>query len=437
MSTTEPLESGERGAIVNIASVAAFDGQIGQASYSASKGGIVGMTLPIARDLAAIGVRVNTVAPGLIDTPIYGSGEGSEQFKANLQKGVLFPQRLGSPGGAGVGGRRVRHQQLPQRGDDPRRRWHPHATQVTLDLGGDPSRAAETDRRPDSRVVRISLQLGTGPSGRVVGVDADVAGREVAAPHRAVGVAGAERDVDAHVGAAAGSRTARPARRRRGASGRPRGRRSGSRPAPRRCRCRPGTCRWPSPPGPSSGSAPCTAVFTSGELTIALATRFAWARSRARSTTTSSSFVAPSPSRAICLVSDSATTPSACSSSSPSTGPAAPLASTTAVSLVDVSVSMLTQLNVRSTTRRKRSSSSAASTSASVTSTAIIVAMSGSIIPTPLAMPTTRAGPSPTVASATLATVSVVMMPMAARTASVSSGSRRHAATPARIRSSG
>ena len=97
MSTTEPMENGERGAIVNIASVAAFDGQIGQASYSASKGGIVGMTLPVARDLAAVGVRVNTVAPGLIDTPIYGEGEASEQFKANLQKGVLFPQRLGHP----------------------------------------------------------------------------------------------------------------------------------------------------------------------------------------------------------------------------------------------------------------------------------------------------------------------------------------------------
>ena len=95
MSTTEPLEYGERGAIVNIASVAAFDGQIGQASYSASKGGIVGLTLPVARDLAAIGVRVNTIAPGLIDTPIYGTGDNSEAFKANLQKGVLFPQRLG------------------------------------------------------------------------------------------------------------------------------------------------------------------------------------------------------------------------------------------------------------------------------------------------------------------------------------------------------
>ena len=87
----------DRGVIVNTASVAAFDGQIGQASYSASKGGVVGMTLPIARDLSAIGIRVNTVAPGLIDTPIYGEGENSEQFKQNLQKGVLFPQRLGYP----------------------------------------------------------------------------------------------------------------------------------------------------------------------------------------------------------------------------------------------------------------------------------------------------------------------------------------------------
>jgi len=97
ISLSEPLANGERGAIVNLASVAAFDGQIGQASYSASKGGVVGMTLPIARDLAAVGIRVNTVAPGLIDTPIYGQGEASEQFKQNLQKGVLFPQRLGYP----------------------------------------------------------------------------------------------------------------------------------------------------------------------------------------------------------------------------------------------------------------------------------------------------------------------------------------------------
>jgi NAD(P)-dependent dehydrogenase (short-subunit alcohol dehydrogenase family) len=98
MSRTEPLdESGERGAVVNLASIAAFDGQIGQAAYSSSKGGVVGMTLPVARDLAAIGVRVNTIAPGLVDTPIYGEGEGAEQFKAHLEQGVLFPKRLGHP----------------------------------------------------------------------------------------------------------------------------------------------------------------------------------------------------------------------------------------------------------------------------------------------------------------------------------------------------
>jgi NAD(P)-dependent dehydrogenase (short-subunit alcohol dehydrogenase family) len=97
MSQTEPLADGERGAIINTASVAAYDGQIGQASYSASKGGVVGMTLPIARDLSAAGIRVNTIAPGLIDTPIYGQGEASEAFKDNLKKGVLFPKRLGAP----------------------------------------------------------------------------------------------------------------------------------------------------------------------------------------------------------------------------------------------------------------------------------------------------------------------------------------------------
>jgi NAD(P)-dependent dehydrogenase (short-subunit alcohol dehydrogenase family) len=94
---TEPTATGERGAIVNMASVAAFDGQIGQAAYSASKGGVVGMTLPIARDLSAVGIRVNTIAPGLIDTPIYGEGEASEAFKANLGQNVLFPKRLGVP----------------------------------------------------------------------------------------------------------------------------------------------------------------------------------------------------------------------------------------------------------------------------------------------------------------------------------------------------
>jgi NAD(P)-dependent dehydrogenase (short-subunit alcohol dehydrogenase family) len=97
MARTTPLDAdGARGSIVNVASVAAFDGQTGQAAYAASKGGIVGMTLPIARDLSAIGVRVNTVAPGLIDTPIYGADEKAKQFKAHLGESVLFPKRLGS-----------------------------------------------------------------------------------------------------------------------------------------------------------------------------------------------------------------------------------------------------------------------------------------------------------------------------------------------------
>jgi NAD(P)-dependent dehydrogenase (short-subunit alcohol dehydrogenase family) len=96
MSQTEPLADGERGAVVTVASVAAFDGQIGQASYSASKGGVVGMTLPVARDLSAAGIRVNCIAPGLIDTPIYGEGPASEEFKERLKRDVLFPKRLGT-----------------------------------------------------------------------------------------------------------------------------------------------------------------------------------------------------------------------------------------------------------------------------------------------------------------------------------------------------
>ncbi len=97
MSRNEPDADGCRGAIANLTSVAAFDGQIGQAAYSSSKGGVVGMTLPVARDLSAAGIRLNTIAPGLIDTPIYGEGEASEAFKANLGQNVLFPKRLGKP----------------------------------------------------------------------------------------------------------------------------------------------------------------------------------------------------------------------------------------------------------------------------------------------------------------------------------------------------
>lgn len=95
MSQTEPLEDNERGAIVTVASVAAFDGQIGQAAYSSSKGGVVGMTLPVARDLAAVGIRVNTIAPGIIDTPLLAGLP--EAARASLGQQVLFPKRLGRP----------------------------------------------------------------------------------------------------------------------------------------------------------------------------------------------------------------------------------------------------------------------------------------------------------------------------------------------------
>jgi NAD(P)-dependent dehydrogenase (short-subunit alcohol dehydrogenase family) len=95
MARGEPNAAGERGVIVNTASVAAFDGQIGQAAYSASKGGIVGMTLPIARDLARDGIRVVTIAPGIFDTPLLGGLP--EPARISLGEQVPFPPRLGRP----------------------------------------------------------------------------------------------------------------------------------------------------------------------------------------------------------------------------------------------------------------------------------------------------------------------------------------------------
>jgi len=95
ISRTEPLADGERGVVVNTASVAAFDGQIGQIAYSASKGGIAGMTLPAARDLSVVGIRVNTIAPGIMDTPLLGLLP--EPARESLGQGVLFPKRLGRP----------------------------------------------------------------------------------------------------------------------------------------------------------------------------------------------------------------------------------------------------------------------------------------------------------------------------------------------------
>lgn len=96
MVTNEPFdEFGGRGVIINTASIAAYEGQMGQAAYSASKGGVVAMTLPIARDLASRGVRVNTIVPGLIHTPLFDSLP--EEAVASLSTSVLNPQRLGKP----------------------------------------------------------------------------------------------------------------------------------------------------------------------------------------------------------------------------------------------------------------------------------------------------------------------------------------------------
>lgn len=95
MASQEAQPSGERGVIINTASIAAFDGQIGQAAYAASKGGIVGMTLPIARDLSKLGIRVVTIAPGLFDTPLLAGLP--EPVKQVLGSSVPFPSRLGQP----------------------------------------------------------------------------------------------------------------------------------------------------------------------------------------------------------------------------------------------------------------------------------------------------------------------------------------------------
>ena len=98
MAKTAPADAdGQRGVIINTSSVAGIEGQTGQIAYSSSKGGIIGMTVPAARDLSVIGVRVNTICPGIIDTPIYGFNENAEEFKARLVEPVVFPKRMGRP----------------------------------------------------------------------------------------------------------------------------------------------------------------------------------------------------------------------------------------------------------------------------------------------------------------------------------------------------
>jgi len=95
IARTEPDEMGQRGVVVNTASIAAYDGQVGQAAYSSSKGAIVGLTLPAARDLAQYGIRVMTIAPGIVDTPMLATV--SDEYRAGLAAGVPFPHRLARP----------------------------------------------------------------------------------------------------------------------------------------------------------------------------------------------------------------------------------------------------------------------------------------------------------------------------------------------------
>jgi len=95
IARTDADEHGQRGVVINTASVAAFEGQVGQVAYASSKGGIVGMNLPAARDLAQHGIRVNTIAPGIVETPMLATV--SEEFRAALAEGIPFPKRLGRP----------------------------------------------------------------------------------------------------------------------------------------------------------------------------------------------------------------------------------------------------------------------------------------------------------------------------------------------------
>ena len=142
----EPLEGGERGVIVNTASVAAYDGQIGQAAYSASKGGVVGMTLPVARDLARSGIRVCTIAPGIFRTPMMA---GMPQEVQDL---------LGAAGALPVAPRRTfricsacaAHRREPdaERRDDPPRRRHPHGAEIAEPVEPTPQLPARPVRSP-------------------------------------------------------------------------------------------------------------------------------------------------------------------------------------------------------------------------------------------------------------------------------------------------
>ena len=125
MSANAPDEDGERGAVIMTASIAAYDGQIGQAAYAASKGGVVALTLPAARDLAGRGIRVCTIAPGTFDTPLLAGLP--EPARAELGQQVPFPKRLGQPDEFAAARLPHRRESDAERRDDPSRRSPAHA----------------------------------------------------------------------------------------------------------------------------------------------------------------------------------------------------------------------------------------------------------------------------------------------------------------------
>ena len=130
MNQLDPLEHGERGVCVNTASIAAYDGQIGQIAYAASKGGIVGLTLPAARDMASRGIRVVTIAPGTFDTPLLGALP--QEAREELGKAIPFPQRLGDPSEfADLARAHRREPDVERRDDSPGRRVENAAALVT------------------------------------------------------------------------------------------------------------------------------------------------------------------------------------------------------------------------------------------------------------------------------------------------------------------
>ena len=130
MGALDPLDDGERGVIVNTASIAAYEGQVGQAAYAASKAGVVGMTLPAARELARVGVRVVTIAPGLFHTPMV---EGlPAEVQQSLADSVPFPQRLGMPEEYAALVEHIVDQPLHQRRDDPARWRAAHGAALTI-----------------------------------------------------------------------------------------------------------------------------------------------------------------------------------------------------------------------------------------------------------------------------------------------------------------